>query len=112
MYIISILINISVTTLLNIEQEKTSMLSVPNPGISLKTSVMIEDMKSKMQIIEDRIARLNSLVKKSNNSSVSINKTKKCQPPAGDMPDLIQTVHVPSRGLACPPNKNQQNEKT
>ena len=61
---------------------------------------MIEDLKSKMQTIEDRIARLNSLVKKSNNSSVSIDKTKKCQPDAGDRPDLIQTEPVPSTGLA------------
>ena len=27
---------------------------------------------------------------------------KKCQPAAGDMPDLIQTVHVPSSWLARP----------
>ena len=27
---------------------------------------------------------------------------KKCQPPAGDMPDLIQTEHVPNRRLAHP----------
>ena len=26
-------------------------------------------------------------------------KTKKCQPAAGDMPDLIQTVHIPSSWL-------------
>ena len=29
-------------------------------------------------------------------------KTKKCQPAAGDRPDLIQTAPVPSRGLARP----------
>ena len=38
-------------------------------------------------------------------------KSKKCQPPAGNMPDLIQTVHVPSRGLARHKNKNKLNEK-
>ena len=38
-------------------------------------------------------------------------KTKKCQPVAGDMPDLIQTEHVPSKGLARPQNKNKLNEK-
>ena len=44
-------------------------------------------------------------------STVVSNKTKKCQPVAGDMPDLIQTEHVPSKGLARPKNKNKQNEK-
>ena len=38
-------------------------------------------------------------------------KSKKCQPPAGNMPDLIQTVHVPSRGLARHKNKNKLNAK-
>ena len=38
-------------------------------------------------------------------------KTKKCQPAARDMPDLIQTEHVPSKGLARPKNKNKLNEK-
>ena len=36
-------------------------------------------------------------------------KTKKCQPAAGDMPDLIQTEHVPSRGLTRP-KKNTKHE--
>ena len=39
-------------------------------------------------------------------------KTKKCQPDAGDRPDLIQTEPVPSIGLARQQNKNKQNEKT
>ena len=34
-------------------------------------------------------------------------KTKKCQPDAGDRPDLIQTEHVPSTGLARQNNKNK-----
>ena len=37
--------------------------------------------------------------------------TKKCQPDAGDRPDLIQTEPVPSIGLARQQNKNQLNEK-
>ena len=41
----------------------------------------------------------------------SVTKTEKCQPAAGDMPDLIQTEHVPSSWLARSKNKNQQNEK-
>ena len=40
-----------------------------------------------------------------------ITKTKKCQPDAGDRPDLIQTATVPSTGLARQNNKNKQNEK-
>ena len=32
-------------------------------------------------------------------------KTKKCQPAAGDMTDLIQTVHVPNSGLTRPSKK-------
>ena len=43
-----------------------------------------------------------------------VNKTKnqqKCQPAAGDRPDLIQTEPVPSRGLARPKNKNKLNGK-
>ena len=45
-------------------------------------------------------------------SSVNNNiKTKKCQPDAGDRPDLIQTEPVPSTGLARNKNKNQPNEK-
>ena len=43
--------------------------------------------------------------------SLIMSKTKKCQPDAGDRPDLIQTEPVPSIGLACQQNKNQQNEK-
>ena len=39
------------------------------------------------------------------------NPTKKCQPAAGDMPDLIQTEHVPSRGLACPQKKINRMKK-
>ena len=42
---------------------------------------------------------------------VVLTKTKKCQPDAGDMPDLIQTEHVPSTGLAPQNNKNKRNEK-
>ena len=38
-------------------------------------------------------------------------KTKKCQPAAGDMPDLIQTEHVPNSWLARPPKKNIKNKK-
>ena len=38
-------------------------------------------------------------------------KIKKCQPDAGDRPDLIQTEPVPSTGLARQNNKNQRNEK-
>ena len=38
-------------------------------------------------------------------------KTKKCQPVAGDMPDLIQTEHVPSKGLARPYKKINKSEK-
>ena len=43
-------------------------------------------------------------------SSVQI-KTEKCQPAAWDMPDLIQTEHVPSSWLTRPTNKNQRNVK-
>ena len=42
---------------------------------------------------------------------VVLTKTKKCQPDAGDRPDLIQTEHVPSTGLARQNNKNKRNEK-
>ena len=42
---------------------------------------------------------------------IKITKTKKCQPDAGDRPDLIQTEPVPSIGLACQQNKNQLNVK-
>ena len=42
---------------------------------------------------------------------VVLTKTKKCQPDAGDRPDLIQTEHVPSTGLARQNNKNKLNEK-
>ena len=38
-------------------------------------------------------------------------KTKKCQPADGDLPDLIQTVHVPSSGLARPQIKINRTEK-
>ena len=38
-------------------------------------------------------------------------KTKKCQPAAGDRPDLIQTAPVPSSWLARQKQKNQPNEK-
>ena len=44
--------------------------------------------------------------------SLIMSKTKKCQPDAGDRPDLIQTEPVPSIGLARQQNKNKQNEKT
>ena len=38
-------------------------------------------------------------------------KTKKCQPAARDIPDLIQTECVPDSWLACPKNKNKLNRK-
>ena len=38
-------------------------------------------------------------------------KTKKCQPPTRDMADLIQTVHVPSWGLARPHKKIKKPKK-
>ena len=44
-------------------------------------------------------------------SSPKCTKTKKCQPDAGDRPDLIQTEPVPSIGLARQHKKNQLNEK-
>ena len=43
--------------------------------------------------------------------SLIILQTKKCQPDAGDRPDLIQTEPVPSTGLARKQNKNKPNEK-
>ena len=42
---------------------------------------------------------------------VVLTKIKKCQPDAGDRPDLIQTESVPSTGLARKQNKNKLNEK-
>ena len=47
----------------------------------------------------------------SSQNSLKNKKTKKCQPAAGDMPDLIQTEHVPSRGLARPHKKINRMEK-
>ena len=38
-------------------------------------------------------------------------KTKKCQPAAGDIPDLIQTEYVPSSGLARPNKKINRMKK-
>ena len=38
-------------------------------------------------------------------------KTKKCQPAAGDRPDLIQTMPVPSRGLTHPETKKSTEHK-
>ena len=38
-------------------------------------------------------------------------KTKKCQPANGDIPDLIQTEHVPSSWLARPTKKNIKSDK-
>ena len=43
--------------------------------------------------------------------TLNITKTTKCQPDAGDRPDLIQTEPVPSIGLARNKNKNQLNKK-
>ena len=40
-----------------------------------------------------------------------VNKIKKCQPAAGDRPDLIQTEPVPSRGLARPQKKINRTKK-
>ena len=40
------------------------------------------------------------------------NKNKKCQPAAGDMPDLIQTEHVPSSWLARPNKKITKTRKS
>ena len=51
--------------------------------------------------LESRIARMQNLINKSAVvSDLSSIKTKKCQPDAGDRPDLIQTEPVPSTGLA------------
>ena len=105
----SIIFKQQVPTLFKTEQEKSSRSSSLHLNMSLKTTyTMIDEMKLKMQTIEDSINRLNCLVNKSSNTNI---KTTKCQPPAGNMPDLIQTVHVPSRGLARPKNKNKLERK-
>ena len=44
-------------------------------------------------------------------TNTTCTKTKKCQPAAGDWPDLIQTEPVPSRGLARPPKKTNKTKK-
>ena len=41
---------------------------------------------------------------------LNMSKTKKCQPDAGDRPDLIQTEPVPSTGLARQQNKNANSD--
>ena len=62
--------------------------------------------------LEESIKMSNSTNNISMSSMSSIfSKTKKCQPDAGDRPDLIQTEPVPSTGLARQQNKNKQNEK-
>ena len=45
-------------------------------------------------------------------SSENLKKEKKCQPAAGDLPDLIQTEHVPSSRLAWPKKSTEREKKS
>ena len=82
---------------------------------SVRNLSMLHNLVQTVEKLEARIARINNMVSKSsvvsNFQSTNSTKTKKCQPDAGDRPDLIQTEPVPSIGLARQQNKNKQNEK-
>ena len=74
-------------------------------------------LDNEVTLLEERLKRLNNLVRKSNKVTEAgqkssdcypVNgkiKTKKCQPAAGDTPDLIQTECVTDSRLALPTKK-------
>ena len=83
---------------------------------------MMTKLECSITTLEEKLSRMSNIVcKNSTNVTLTENekptklfypqrnttckKTKKCQPAAGDWPDLIQTEPVPSRGLARPPKK-------
>ena len=86
-------------------------VSVPDKGLARphKKIHRTKKLKSKKKdykhvplVEKDKWKRLHSNVKI---------KTKKCQPFAGDRPDLIQTVSVPDKGLARPNKKINRTKK-
>ena len=83
--------------------------SVPDSGLARpqKKINRTKKFKNNAESQDVTLIRSNKLTKQS--STVPNTKTKKCQPVAGDMPDLIQTEHVPSKGLARP-KKNIKHE--
>ena len=57
------------------------------------------------------LAEKDIILRSSLNETITVQKTKKCQPPDRDTQDLIQTRCVPDRGLTRPQNKNKLNIK-
>ena len=86
----------------------------PNRGLARPQNKKNKNTKTKVRNTQDN-SDVTLNIKDKYTSPVDkiqvCKKTKKCQPPAGDMSDLIQTAHVPNRGLARPKNKNKQNVK-
>ena len=70
----------------------------------LPNMTKLRNLEQMVGKLESRLVRLNNMVSESssvsNLNSTNFTKTKKCQPDAGDRPDLIQTEPVPSTGLA------------
>ena len=78
---------------------------VPNSGLARHTKKTI---KPKMYKNQKKASVKNCL----NYQKMGVKKTKKCQPAAGDMADLIQTAHVPNSRLARPPKKISERKKS
>ena len=87
-----------------------SLASIPNCFLRLGSSGFLPVLRcpSQSPLFMNKYNYFNNVTlvkdcKPTKLSSVLKNKkTKKCQPVAGDMPDLIQTVHVPSKRAGTP----------
>ena len=89
---------------------------VPNSWLTRPTKKSTAKPKNKKYQIAKKISQeIGQMTNCTNNISQTTvstkQKTKKCQPAAGDMPDLIQTEHVPSSWLARPTQKNNKKPK-
>ena len=77
---------------------------VPNSGLA-RTKKTENNKKKKTKSCRKNGHMKNGNTSKSCQNNIVTKKTKKCQPAAGDMTDLIQTVHVPNSGLTRPTKK-------